>query len=638
MTSETRKLQNHGINLANRLSLSFIGLTALVLIIGLAVAYFSFRNQFRAQLQQRLKDIVSIAALQQNGDAFIKIQSEQDAAFATIRTQNLKIRSSDANLRFVYTMRFDNKGLYFVVDATNPGEAGASLYGERYPSPGPVLANNYKTISHTLAEKKFYTDEYGTFLSAYAPFYTSQGQLAGIIGADISASTVLAQERQVLLQFLLIFFLLLPVVGLVGRLLGNQLAKPIASITLTAEHFSSGDFSYRPVIKTNFSEVRILRDIFFLMADQLVSLISNMEQRIADRTLSLERRAAEIQAASVLARDTAAAPDIDTLLGRAAQLIVEKFGYYHTGIFLIDDKNENAILKGAGGEAGSLMMKRKYKVGLREPGLVGEVARAGNYRLILDATADPTFIKNSLLPYTRAELTMPLKRTDRVIGILDLQSDKVNAFDHNSVSILQVVADQISINIERNQLLQSLKDNSAALDQALQENTSRAWRNFLERDRGLLGYQYDGVTIEPLPDLSSNNLIDLERSETSIITKSETDKNGNVLAVPIRLRGKTIGILNLKFQVADIPLETTRLVEEAANRLALALENARLVQDAQRLATRERQINLISAQAQQSTNLDTLLQNTVRELGNALGMPRTFIQIGLLNSESQNNQ
>ena len=80
------------------------------------------------------------------------------------------------------------------------------------------------------------------------------------------------------------------------------------------------------------------------------------------------------------------------------------------------------------------------------------------------------------------------------------------------------------------------------------------------------------------------------------------------------------------------------MVEEAADRLALALENARLVQDAQRLAMRERQINVISAQVQQSTNLETLLQNTVRELGNALGMPKTFIQIGLVNSGPKKDQ
>ena len=128
------------------------------------------------------------------------------------------------------------------------------------------------------------------------------------------------------------------------------------------------------------------------------------------------------------------------------------------------------------------------------------------------------------------------------------------------------------------------------------------------------------------------------RKDQPVTVKRETKKSSNTLAVPIRLRGQTLGLLNLQFQGTDIPQETQRVVEEAANRLALALENARLVQDAQRLAMRERQINVISAQVQQSTNLDILLQNTVRELGNALGTPKTFIQIGLVNSEPKKDQ
>jgi GAF domain-containing protein len=81
-----------------------------------------------------------------------------------------------------------------------------------------------------------------------------------------------------------------------------------------------------------------------------------------------------------------------------------------------------------------------------------------------------------------------------------------------------------------------------------------------------------------------------------------------------------------------------RLLEEAANRLSLALENARLVEDAQRLASQEQQINIITGQIQQSTNLETILQNTIRELGKTLGVPKTFVQIGLVSPKKTNDQ
>ncbi|MGB8213412.1 MAG: GAF domain-containing protein [Anaerolineales bacterium] len=371
---------------------------------------------------------------------------------------------------------------------------------------------------------------------------------------------------------------------------------------------------------------------------ELQTLRADLEKRVSERTIDLERRNLEIQTASLIARDTALAADIDSLLDRAAQLIKDKFGYYHTGIYLIDDNGEYAALRAAGGDAGQLMLKRKYKVRVGEAGIIGYVAQAGISRIILDVATEDTYFKNPLLPYTRSEMTLPLKVTNRILGVLDIQSDKINAFDQNSISIMQVVTDQISISIERVQLHQGLQQNTVALQQALQENTSRTWRNFLEQNRGNVGYRYDGVTVESLLELPADSITSVEENEPANSPRSEGAKPGNIVAVPIRLRGQTLGTLNLRFQTNEVSQETLQLVEEAANRLALALENARLVQDAQRLAMRERQINIISAQAQQSTNLETLLQNTVRELGNTLGMPKTFIQIGLVQSGPEKNQ
>jgi GAF domain-containing protein len=111
--------------------------------------------------------------------------------------------------------------------------------------------------------------------------------------------------------------------------------------------------------------------------------------------------------------------------------------------------------------------------------------------------------------------------------------------------------------------------------------------------------------------------------------------SGSILAVPIRIRDQAIGVLRIKSEGKQISTETQFLIQEAADRLALALENTRLIQDAILLAQREQQINLITAQTQQSVDLNAILQNTIRELGNALGTPRTFIQIGLPQTTSQ---
>jgi GAF domain-containing protein/HAMP domain-containing protein len=409
--------------------------------------------------------------------------------------------------------------------------------------------------------------------------------------------------------------------------------QPIADLTRTAAAIAAGDLEQTVKINS-FDEVGTLAEAFNEMTAQLKNTIGSLEQRVTERTRALERRSAEIQMAAQIARDASLAQDMGELLNRAARFIHARFNYYHVGIFLLDKNGEYAVLRAAGGEAGLLMLANKHKLKVGEVGMVGHVTRTGEARIALDVGTDAFHFQHPLLPYTRSEMTLPLKAGNRLVGALDIQSDKVNAFDQNDISIMQVLADQISVAYERTLLLQELRQNTIALEQTLQENTSRAWQIFMQQTHNKPGYRYEGITIEPISAVSPDSMEALEKSKTTLKqNKKETGKPGSVLSVPIRLRGQTLGILRIQFQGEDIPAETTRLVEEASGRLALALENARLIQDARRLATRERQIGAISAQIQQSTDLETVLQNTVKELGNTLGVPRAFIQIGLKPSE-----
>jgi len=175
------------------------------------------------------------------------------------------------------------------------------------------------------------------------------------------------------------------------------------------------------------------------------------------------------------------------------------------------------------------------------------------------------------------------------------------------------------------------------MERSFQEYSGRAWRSYLQQQRSSPGYHTVGTGIEPIRQASPESLAALAQGNTQIL-HGNGDNAGEVLAVPVRVHGQTIGTLNLRYQGNEIPVETVRLVEEAANRLAMALENARLVQDMRRLALRERQINLISTQVSQSVDLDTILQNTIRELGNTLQVPSAFIQIGLLSQEDKGRE
>ena len=103
-------------------------------------------------------------------------------------------------------MRRDAQGIYFVVDArTSPDELLISEYGDRYDAPSTTLVNNFASMTRTMIEPDFYTDEFGTFLSGYAPIYTSEGKLAGVLGVDISANTI-HSNKLILIRLISIFY------------------------------------------------------------------------------------------------------------------------------------------------------------------------------------------------------------------------------------------------------------------------------------------------------------------------------------------------------------------------------------------------------------------------------------------------
>jgi nitrate/nitrite-specific signal transduction histidine kinase len=414
----------------------------------------------------------------------------------------------------------------------------------------------------------------------------------------------------------------------VAQLTIRRTLRPIETLTETATIIASGDFD-RQVIVDSQDEVGNLAVAFNRMARQVKNIVGTLESRVAERTKDLEHRSNEIQAAAQIARDASTAQDVNSLINRVVRLIRDRFGYYHVGVFLIDDNGEYAVLQAASSEAGQLMLANKHKLKVGETGIVGHVAYTGEPRIALNVGADAVHFQNPFLPYTRSEMALPLKSGNSVFGILDVQSDKINAFDQNDISIFQIITDQMSVSIQRTHLVQELQENTGLMEQALRESTYRSWRASLLQGGIHSGYRYEGIHIEPLSELTQEMLSVLHTSEQIIKKGNDQANNKSVLSVPIRLRGQTLGVLNLRFQSSDVSENTLKLINEASDRIALALENARLIQNAQYLADRERLIGSISTEIQKSTDLEAVLQNTVRELGTALGVTNAFIQIGL---------
>jgi nitrate/nitrite-specific signal transduction histidine kinase len=421
---------------------------------------------------------------------------------------------------------------------------------------------------------------------------------------------------------LLAFFL----AAIAATTIVRSITNPISSLVKASQGVIAGNLDIR-VESDREDELGTLSDAFNKMTGELKVLVSDLETRVSDRTHDLESRSLELQTAALIARDASRATNVNDLLSRAAQLIRERFGFYHVGIFLNDATDEYAILYAAAGDAGQVLLANNHKLKIGETGIVGNVAKSGEARIALDVGADSVHFRNPLLPYTRSEMSLPLKTESRILGVLDVQSDKVNAFDQNDITIMSILTDQMAIALERTRLIQESGQNATAMEIALQAQTSRSWRAYLSRTQQPIGYRYRGVQMEKINALDSSAPAS-SNSERTVVETDKAGEMGSTATIPIQLRGQTLGSLKIRFSTDQISENTLQLLEESASRLSLALENARLVQDAQHLASQEQNINIISNEIQRSSDLETILQNTVRELGKTLGVPKAFIQIG----------
>ncbi len=161
-----------------------------------------------------------------------------------------------------------------------------------------------------------------------------------------------------------------------------------------------------------------------------------------------QQRALELQTAAEIARDTTNTLALDILLTRIVNLLRERFNYYHVSIFLIDEERAFAVVQESTGEAGKEMKQRGHRLAIGSRSIIGTATATGKPVIVNDITQSPVYFPNPLLPETRAEMGLPLKVGDQILGALDIQSVRTNSFGQDDVAVLQILADQIAIAID----------------------------------------------------------------------------------------------------------------------------------------------------------------------------------------------
>jgi GAF domain-containing protein len=366
---------------------------------------------------------------------------------------------------------------------------------------------------------------------------------------------------------------------------------------------------------------------------ELEQLKRDLEQRVEERTAALEKRATQLQTISNVARSIATIQDISTLLSEITKLISAQFGFYHAGIFLIDENKEYAVLRAANSEGGHVMLNRQHKLKLDSNSIVGYVTSREEPRIALDVGTDAVYFNNPDLPMTRSEMALPLRLGGHVIGALDVQSTQANAFSEEDIATLSILADQVAIAIENARLFSESQDALVESQDTFDKYVKQEWSSFTRQVRQT-GFVYDGKRVTAM---DVNRQSDQKRNIVQT-GRLSLEKVSPTIAIPIKLRGQTIGMLDVRSKGGkrEWTQDEITLLEAAAERAALALENARLVESAQRRAARERAIGEISSKIGTFSDMNVILQTAVEELGRRIG-GATEVTIELGDDDTKTN-
>ena len=436
-------------------------------------------------------------------------------------------------------------------------------------------------------------------IGAGAPFE----ETGWLMIAELPTREALASVRNMvyLLAGLLVAGIL--VAAGVGLLLPRRLVRPLVALQQGARQIEKGHLDYLLDVNTG-DEIEDLANAFNDMAAALSSSRAEVEQyghqleakvdertsELAQATDEMRRRTLQLETSAEVARAITSVRDLDRLLPQVATLISHRFGWYHVGIFLVEDDRQYAVLRAANSEGGQRMLARGHRLQVGQVGIVGHVTGLGRPRIALDVGADAVYFDNPDLPATRSEMALPLLVGDQVIGALDVQSTAPAAYDQEDVALLSALADQVAIAIDNARLFEESRQALREVQAVHRQYLAQEWSRVTSR-RGQLAYEYRDASTPPLDDFTLPEIdLALARGELVSVPIDSHPAQGALaptgarpvaaLAAPIKLRDQTIGVVDLhdagesRYWSED----EIALVKAVSDQVALALENVRLLE------------------------------------------------------------
>ena len=425
-------------------------------------------------------------------------------------------------------------------------------------------------------------------------------------------------------------------------LLNRSITSRLQDLTGIAQAIADGDLNRKAKIDSA-DEISLLAKSFNYMTAQLSHIIATLEERVGERTRQLET-------VVEISQDLTGILDLSDLLRQVVTITKKTFNYYHVHIYLLE--GDRLVMAEGYGQAGIEMKRQDHTIPLVAfKSLVARAAREGQAIIVEDVRAETGWLPNPLLPETRSEMAVPINLGTEVVGVLDVQSEKVSGLTEEDKATLKTLANYIATAVRSARLFSQTQEALYEAQRLQQLYTGQAWEK-LAASPGTMNYEFRRTALPPLSDISTPEVETALRQSQTVDLRlpagGPNDGNGvegggsnrqhhNALATPLKLRGQTIGILGIHDNNPERRWteDEIALIEAVSEQMSLALENARLFEETGRRATREKIIADMTQQVWASGDLEKVMQTAVEQLGVVLDASKVVIRLGTKEQLSQ---
>jgi GAF domain-containing protein len=462
-------------------------------------------------------------------------------------------------------------------------------------------------------------DQNGVLLGSYRTSLTEP--LAVSISSINEKTLALTRFPQ---DILLIFMAALAITALGAGIAVNSTVNPLRRISEYANEVSGGNLNATLDDQRWHGEIALLSFRVKNAVASFKTTIANIKKDIESRTIEFERRSSQLKAVADVGKAITSFRNLSELLEQATHLINENFGFYHVGIFLLDEHREYAVLSASNSEGGKRMLEKKHQLKVGETGIVGYVTQNAKARIALDVGEDAVYFNNPDLPRTRSEMALPLVVGGQTLGALDVQSTESQAFSEEDVATLQVLAEQLAVAIQNANLLRETEKALESARMGYGEMSREAWGKIL-REQPRIGF----LSTPPGTTQMHSEVVEANIAKAFETGDVVLGADNLTISVPIRIRGQSVGAIRLKkSEIAEAwTQDETNLAIALSDQLSGALESARLYNESQQRAARETLVSDISAQISTSSHTEAIIRETVQELGQAIGKVSVTFQL-----------